>query len=110
MVKEKTFNLTPLRLRALRMVQQRPGVLASALADLCEKRSASWRKKPFNGFDLHPSSAAAATRWGARYAQLMIEQDLMRADVFHNGPGWGKLYLTPKGQEVARTGEMPESS
>lgn len=104
----KTFNLTPMRLRALRMVQQKPGMLASGLAELCEKQSASWRAKPFNGFDLHPSSAAAATRWGARYAQLMIEQGLMRYR--HSDVGWGMLYLTSKGQEVARTGEMPESS
>ena len=100
----KTFNLTPLRLRALRAVQQRPGMLASGLADLCEKQTASWRSSPFNGFDLHPSSPAAATRWGARYAQMMIAEGLMRADVFHDGPGWAKLYLTSKGQEVARSG------
>lgn len=100
----KTFNLTPLRLRALRRVQQSPGLLASELADLCEKRAVSWQKKPVNGFNMTTSGSAAATRWGARYAQLMIEQGLMRADVFHDGPGWGRLFLTPLGQEVARTG------
>lgn len=99
----KTFNLTPLRLRALRMIHQHPGMVAAKLADLCETHDTSW-SKDFNGFK-KMNGSQAATRWGARYAQPLIEQGLV--DATHNYYGWAKLKLTKKGREVAQSGQMP---
>lgn len=99
------FNLTAKRLRALRMIQQRPGLLACALVDLCETRSVAGRE--FNGFMRSRTGAQGATRWGAQYAKPLIAAGLVThrfSDV-----GWAKLWLTPLGEHVARTGALSGS-
>lgn len=100
----KKFNLTPMRLRALRMIQQNPDMVASKLAELCKTQKTTWDKE-FNGFKKH-NGYQAATRWGAQYAQPLIEQGLVTHE--HNYYGWAKLRLTKTGEEVARSGKMPE--
>lgn len=79
------MNLTPLRLRALRVVHQQPGINAQALAyELVDR---PW----------HPQ---AATRWGTSYIAPMIAAGYLstrRADA-----GCWRLYLTAKAQETLR--------
>ena len=58
------MHLTPKRLRALRMIQQHPGMVASALVEVCDRQTVSWQEKDFSRFD-KATANAAATRWGA---------------------------------------------
>lgn len=100
------MNLTPKRLRALRMIQQRPGMHPRELVEITDRQDAPWHKGgTWSGFD-RPTAAAAATRWGAGYAKPMIEAGLIRR-VYQTVNGWPttRLFLTDKGQEVARSGE-----
>lgn len=103
-----TFNLTPKRLSALRAIQQRPGMDAQALTDhVCEKKAVSWSSQPWNGFMKSANGNQCATRWGARYAQHLIDQDLVRVQWAKN-VSWGKLYLTEKGRRVAVSGKLED--
>lgn len=96
---DKPPTLTPLRLRALRLIQQRPGLRASALAhDLVEGRD-GWTR-----FERARTGAQAATRWGAAYARPMIAAGWVRAQACR--PGWAALYLTALGERIARTGTV----
>lgn len=106
------FNLTPKRLRALRLIQQRPGLRASALIQVCDKErtgdGGAW-----SGFDRSRTGKQGATRWGAAYAKPLIAAGLVEARTItdHSGRrvhvGWAALYLTDLGQDVARTGKIP---
>lgn len=110
------INLTPLRLRALRMIQQRPGLSAQALAvELVERREVTWSDKGWNGFQRSRTGAQAATRWGARYAKPLIDAGLLRASDKNAAghriySGWKALFLTPLGEVVARDGRLPDSA
>ena len=101
------MNLTPKRLRALRLIQQRPGIRPGELVDICDRQESSWtRDGTFSGFDKSTANGAA-TRWGFGYAKPLIAAGLIDARYSVVG-GWPTtaLYLTPKGQEVARSGEL----
>lgn len=82
------LNLTPTRLRALRIIQQQPGINAQDLAyELVER---PWR---------HP---AAATRWGSSYAMPLILSGLISSSPTR--PGWKRLTLTTKGRQMVLEG------
>ena len=106
------MNLTPKRLRALRMIQQRPGLLAQALVELCETNACALMGRERNGFCRSRTGAQAATRWGMAYAKPLAEAGLvvMRGK-FPNGAtvyaGGASLTLTELGEHVARSGQMP---
>ena len=98
------MRLTDKRLRALRMIGQRPGMYVSELAEVCDEPDLNGR--PFNGFHLTRTGKQAATQWGASYAAPLVKAGLVRREFCI--PGCARLWLTRDGQEAARSGAMPE--
>lgn len=101
---DRPLRLTEKRLRALRLIQQRPGLFVSDLTDICDAPDLNGR--PFNGFARAHIGAQAATRWGASYARPLIEAGLVVSRPVT--PGCARLWLTARGQEVAKGGSGDE--
>ena len=103
-----TFKLTPKRLRALRLIQQRPGLRPAELTEVTDRQDAPWRKDgTWSGFD-RPTANGAATRWGAGYAKPLIAAGLVYQKTT-TIDRWVRTayYLTALGQQVVRYGAMP---
>jgi len=86
------LNLTPLRLRALRIIQQQPYMTAQDLGyELDPREDRKWN---------HP---AQATRWGAKQVTALIKAGLVRTSDYHQdglnrvSAGWKTLRITDKG-------------
>lgn len=91
------INLTPKRLRALRLIQQRPGMHVCGLIEVCDRVEASWSQSgDWSGFDRASTGAQAATQWGAAYSKPLIEAGLVRIE--YCTPKYGRLYLTSEGR------------
>jgi hypothetical protein len=83
------FNLTPTRLKALRILQEKPnGLQASVLADAV--LTSEYRKANNGGF-----SRQQATRSGACLALPLVREGLV--SVSYTKVGWGFCKLTLKG-------------
>lgn len=98
------MRLTEKRLRALRMIGQRPGMYVSGLAEICEAPDLNGR--PFNGFHKSRTGKQSATQWGASYAAPLVKAGLVRREFCV--PGCARLWLTQAGQEAARSGAATE--
>lgn len=98
------MRLTDKRLRALRMIGQRPGMYVKDLTEVCEARDLNGR--PFNGFHKSRTGNQSATQWGASYAAPLVKAGLVRREFCV--PGCARLWLTQDGQEAALSGAMPE--
>lgn len=104
------MNLTPKRLRALRIIQQRPGCCPAALTEVTDRREVAWGSGTWSGFD-KTRGAQAATRWGHGYVKPLAEAGLVEIRWRMAGVSPYRiletcLHLTPLGQRVARSGEM----
>jgi len=104
----KPFNLTPKRLSALRLIQQRPGCYLRELIDICDRQvSPINESRTWSGFDRNGTGKQAATRWGASYARPLVKAGLVQEQFAV--PGGARLYLTPLGRRVAIEGKMPDA-
>lgn len=95
------INLTPLRMRALRIIHQRPWIDAQDLGYELNERGHPWN---------HP---AQATRFGSKQVTPLVKAGLVRAsDRTESGhrlhAGWRTLRLTKLG-EAAMARRMTDS-
>lgn len=86
-------NLTPLRMRALRIIQQRPWIDAQTLGTALNERGYDWN---------HPGQA---TRFGAKQVTPLIAAGLVYASRHGEGgypitAGWRALTLTQRGLDA----------
>ena len=70
------MNLTPKRLRALRLIQQKPGCYPSALIDVTDRREVDWGDGTYSGFDKAIANGAA-TRWGFGYVKPLVNRSFL---------------------------------
>jgi hypothetical protein len=97
----KKFNLTPTRIKALRLVKDRPGgVYVRLLAQ--ELLTSEYRQRVGSGF-----AAQQATRSGAGYAVPLIKAGLLNKHA--TTYGWGRVSITEAGLKVLSDIDAQES-
>jgi hypothetical protein len=86
------LRVTPLRIRAIELVKQHPGIYLGTLAEKLEYRGFfSWGARI-------TGTAQGATRWGGGYAAPFVRAGLMRKDS-RVDCGGARLYITPAGEQ-----------
>ena len=85
------MNLTPMRIKALQLINSSPGIYLGTLADRLGYRGHYPDGKPIHG------TAQGATRWGGGYAAPLVRAGLVRKDVYVECGG-ARLYITAAGE------------
>lgn len=94
------MNITPMRVKALQLISDHPGIYLGALAERLE-----YRGRYDNG-KLVLGSAQGATRWGGGYAAPLVKAGLVLKDS-HVECGGARLYLTDDGEKALAEATAP---
>lgn len=99
-VRKPTFNLTPKRLQALRLIQKHPDCYVGHVAQ--EVLAGEYRGK-------RGLWAQQATRMGAGYCQKLQEAGLVRINTYTQF-GYGTVHLTKLGEDTLRESDTLEAA
>jgi hypothetical protein len=89
----KRLKITPLRIRALELVLEHPGITGGAIARKLEYRGRYNDGRPI------PSWPQGDTRWGCGYMAPLVSAGLVSKRVYRVDVGGAAFTITPAGEQ-----------